>query len=1133
MIYASASLFQTNFISNTTLTIAIGGLIALILVLLLYLFLIAAEKRWRIFRYFRPSSRMRQVQALRPYTRQISQMESFRNRFKRWGTVAEDILPENFRQRTRTARSSIKQKMPRNLSKNLDRMGGLNNQSTNQPINQSAHQPNQTTNRQEDHGIETAAPPSMTDNGLRSTDHARLADPSLRAKPTMGLHVGRLPDNVYDYPLRMLGDRIPIGERIGRYQIDAFVGEGGIGSTYQAYDSNLDQKVAFKSVHPDLLKRSDFLTRFETAVKAAAQLDHPSILPILNAEPKTVRVYTVYDYLSGPTIDSYIQRLQKQDQRMSINETLRLIAQAADALGYAHRSDMVHGRIKPSNMLLQPLLRPDRDGDPPLRVMLADFGMLHLFTGDEESLPSAYHGLLPYLSPEQARGEALDSRSDIYALGMVLYHLVTGQRPFTISDPAEAREKHSNQQPPLPSSIRPVLPQSVETIILTAIAKDPDDRYQTGEEMAAALRQVVIHYPTDAEAIYSAATAGQPIDVDTIIITGDGEKPLTYGLEEKIVRIGAAPDNDIVLPARGIADYHLRLEQSENGWRVIDLGSIEGSYIETNQLLPDLAEDWEQHQALRVGPYTINWQRTTTVGGSEGPAYVASASEPTPNIPGHGVTATAKAAPIDEIITKITPSEVILRAGERTDIQVSITNQSLIVDHFDLQLNGIPPEWVKISEDNIQLMPGGQTYVLMTIHPPYDSSAIAQNYPIQLSVYSRNHEREVSFSKAKVVVHPFTELTMAMHPERLRNKGNVEVTLHNKGNVSIDVALIGRDPANDVLFELEQQALYLQPDEQVTLPVDVQPRKRGWFGATQLLPFEVEATIPNIEEPETTYGQLEVRPRIPSYVPVVAMVLFAFLCAGATLFSSIMADRRNQAAVAATETAVAMQATAAAIAAIPPTPTLPPPVATPSPFPASCAMISEAIPGTPDGDYIVYIGGDETRPVQLYCHNMADRPTDFITLANINAGFNYSTISYPEGALVTHYQRLRIDPGSLIVDTTDRTFATTFGTLPGYSVLPADMVERYQVIATDFARAEGCNRGISAPAGTANIDLTGTNFVLADGVTFSSMGGALDNPQFEISPNRQIVNLSVNGRCAHMAPDGGLRLQYVNPNAGG
>lgn len=215
-------------------------------------------------------------------------------------------------------------------------------------------------------------------------------------------------------------------------------------------------------------------------------------------------------------------------------------------------------------------------------------------------------------------------------------------------------------------------------------------------------------------------------------------------------------------------------------------------------------------------------------------------------------------------------------------------------------------------------------------------------------------------------------------------------------------------------------------------------------------------------------------------------------------------------------------------------PTWPPPTraatATPTrvPRPSSCAMLKQQQPSAGDGDYTIYLQGETAVP--LYCHNMATTPQEYLPLPASANGGNYSLISYPEGAIITVYNKVRLNPSSLIVDPTDTTFATIASDLAGYNAIIGDQLASYPVVTSNFAQATGCNRNQpDAPLGRANINLTGTPFVVSPEVTFGSFGGEVTEANNEMSADGKVVDLVVNGRCGIIQPSSPLQLLYQQP----
>lgn len=282
--------------------------------------------------------------------------------------------------------------------------------------------------------------------------------------------------------------------------------------------------------------------------------------------------------------------------------------------------------------------------------------------------------------------------------------------------------------------------------------------------------------------------------------------------------------------------------------------------------------------------------------------------------------------------------------------------------------------------------------------------------------------------------------------------------------------------------------------------------------------------------------QIEVRPWVPLWLPAVLGLLLLSACLAAALVAAAVAEPAVDEAVGGTppaagtpiETAVAaLVETAVATLGATPTQPLPTSTATPVPFPSSCAAVRRADRAAADGTYTLYLNGRAAYPMDVYCHDMAGNPREYLTLPNSGGGANYALISHPAGALVTHYQKLRFDPATLAVDAGDHTFATFAGEVPGYDVLPPEAAADYAVAVSEYGRAQGCSTGTAvAPPGAANIDLRGTPFIVAADVTFAATGTAIEAPLIDVSADRRVVNLAVSGRCAQVAAVGGVRLAY-------
>jgi tRNA A-37 threonylcarbamoyl transferase component Bud32 len=266
-----------------------------------------------------------------------------------------------------------------------------------------------------------------------------------------------------------------VGETIGPYRLVEQLGQGGMATIYKAYHAALDRYVAIKALHPALLEDAGFLARFQREAHLVARLEHPNIIPIYDFSEHEGRPYLVMKYIKGQTLKAYLA-----GQRLELKEVLRIIEAVGAALAYAHQQNVLHRDIKPSNVLLTD------DG----QIYLADFGLARIAAGSSSTMSGdMLIGTPQYISPEQASSRSdLDARTDIYSLGVMLYEMVVGQVPFSSDTPFSVIHDHIYTPLPMPRKIRPEVPEAVERVLLKALAKDRQDRYQSVAEMVSAFR---------------------------------------------------------------------------------------------------------------------------------------------------------------------------------------------------------------------------------------------------------------------------------------------------------------------------------------------------------------------------------------------------------------------------------------------------------------------------------------------------------------------------------------------------------------------------------------------------------------------------------------------------------------------
>ena len=397
-------------------------------------------------------------------------------------------------------------------------------------------------------------------------------------------------------------------QTIGGYRIAEIIGRGTMAVVYRAFQPQLERSVAIKILHTAQASDQEFLARFRREAKVIASLRHPNILTIYDYGEDKGIPYIVMEYVAGGTLKARLT-----EQPMDWPDVATLVIPLGRALSYAHSRGIVHRDVKPANILLA-------QEDWPL---LADFGLVKMM-GQRQGItqPGVSIGTPAYFSPEQAAGKELDHRSDIYALGIVLYQLLTGQVPFESDSPFEMILRRLREPVIPPRRLNPHISLQLEAVILRALAQDPEARHPTMEAMVkelsrlpGAAERTVTPHSDSTEPLTDTALLSERFALvgPCLVVAHTGER-LRLPQQEQVL-IGRAVPNDTPPPdvdlgphgggLAGVSRHHARLHYSSDGWLLEDLRSTNGTFLNNEPILPEQRVPVRNGDTIRCGRLTL------------------------------------------------------------------------------------------------------------------------------------------------------------------------------------------------------------------------------------------------------------------------------------------------------------------------------------------------------------------------------------------------------------------------------------------------------------------------------------------------------------------------------------------------
>ena len=676
------------------------------------------------------------------------------------------------------------------------------------------------------------------------------------------------------------------GNRLGPYQMIDALGQGGMGVVYRARDTRLDREVALKLMNVQVGRNPTMRQRFEAEARAIARLDHPNIITLHEFDAMGEVLYFVMEFVRGGSLRNYLDRRYQEGNLLQIDDVLLLVQQVASALGFAHNQGIFHRDVKPGNILLKLTSTVSRDRTN-FNAVLTDFGLVRMAESAGFNTQVAI-GTPYYMAPEQFRVGEVDGRTDLYALGVILFELLTGRLPFQPRDMLEAHDMHINHAPPRPSEIRPGIPPELEAIVLKTLEKNPADRYQNGDELIHAIELAAQHIAAGATLIDSQAEEEERLDniqtylrrvrtpfmsgqldrsppshimQDRVVVSSKHQTDITVPLLKDSMDIGRDPATDIVLEAGEVSRKHATIERQPNGsYTITDNGSTNGTYVDDSLLLGHVSEPWSEKQTVKIGPFQLLLQRAVreAVPDPSRPSLMAAPdSKPYVRAKSHvsqlNITLAADGVTAD---INFEPSTIAIAPGSQTSIQVIVKTASSTVRHYGLTLEGISEAWYTLPPNAMQLMPGDQPEtIIINLHPPRAATSAAGEYPFTLTLRDSVSQNIMGRGQGTLRLGAFHEYETDLHPQLLRGTTKTQFTITNKGNATEVYTIRGRDREAALVFSPAEHSLSVEAGTTGNLSLAVGLRPGYELTEERTFPFEIRVT-PRSGNPQVQRGEL-------------------------------------------------------------------------------------------------------------------------------------------------------------------------------------------------------------------------------------------------------------------------------------
>lgn len=725
-----------------------------------------------------------------------------------------------------------------------------------------------------------------------------------------------------------------IGRTLGKYRIEARIGSGGMGEVYRGVHVSLNRPAAIKVMSQHVAGDSNFQERFKREARSAAALTHPNIVEVYDFGEENGLYFLVMELVSDGSLHTLLRR-RAAGAPPSLPLLLHLIRQAAEGIGYAQRQGMTHRDIKPDNLLLRRQTVPPGANEAYV-LKITDFGLARMTEGDMLTVTGTILGTPAYMSPEQCLGKPIDGRGDLYSLGVVLYEAVTGYQPFKGANATEVMYKHVNTPPTPPNEVRPDLPAGLDEVILRCLAKQPDERFANGSDLARALDPYVGDRPagvntpagpasqpptgahprrdtpaegtrmqagalTDPPASVRASPARGVAVPHVRVMDANGAIVRDVELTRGETTIGRQPENAIVLDGEAVSRRHALISWDGTRMSVTDLNSANGTLLDGVRLLPRDPQTWPPNANLHIGAYWL----ALDLPGSQGTAHAGGRMQGetmrtvnpvsalgfveapdavrVPAAAGVVVGTQSKPEPPARIAVSLEQDTLTITPGQVAAFKLDVANAGPLVDHLTIHVDGVPASWIQQPEPTVQLNPGGHGTVVLTVNVERSPRNLAGMYPVTVWALSREKPGESGVIAAHWNVQPFFVDSMTLRPARARGRGRAVfgAEIKNDGNIRQPMRLTGEDDEQRLAFQFSPRELVVEPGSTSAAQCAIRERRILFGDPKPLYPFTIHAQSPRGDKLSAS-GQFVNVPLLPKWVPSRAIMAAVLVAAALT-----------------------------------------------------------------------------------------------------------------------------------------------------------------------------------------------------------------------------------------------------------